>query len=87
MASGLRWQDWTHRAIACPKEWPFHTRIVLDGQEWVCLDRGGAIKFVPDTKYGKVAWVDFLEPQGRYPHGKILIARIIWPIPEKPERP
>ena len=44
MASGERWQDWLGRAAACPPSWPFWTQIRLPGgEEFFCLDRGGAI--------------------------------------------
>jgi len=60
MASGERWQDWTGQACACPPEYPFWTVIELDGKQWVCLDRGGKIKY---------PYVDFLERYPRYGHG------------------
>ena len=63
MASGERWEDWAYRpwsepgAAACPPEWPFGTRFRLAGREWVCLDRGGRIRYE-----GGVPWVDLLLP-------------------------
>jgi len=67
MASGLQWQDYIGKAVACPAEWAFGILIVLDGNEWVCLDRGGKIKVVDG-----IPWVDFLEAEARYPHGSLI---------------
>ncbi len=74
MASGLAWQDYVERAAACPREMPFGTRIILDGQEWVCLDRGGKIVY----KDG-IPWIDFLTANPQYPYGSIVLAQIIYP--------
>ncbi|MDD5397262.1 MAG: 3D domain-containing protein [Candidatus Moranbacteria bacterium] len=42
-ASGLKVQE--KRTIACPPEFPFGTKIEIEGQgTFVCEDRGGAIK-------------------------------------------
>jgi len=70
-ASGQPWEEWVGRGIACPREWPFYTRLVVDGRTWVCVDRGGAIKYVDG-----VPWVDFLVPEGRYPHGQVVEATL-----------
>ena len=74
MASGLRWQDWVGRAVACPKEWPFGTVVVLDRQHWECLDRGGKIKFVDG-----IAWVDFLTNSPTYKYGALVDVQVIFP--------
>jgi len=74
MASGLRWQEYINYAIACPPEWPFYTKLIVNEQEWICLDRGGAIQYVDG-----VPWVDFLTPNGFYPHGTIVDAILIQP--------
>jgi 3D (Asp-Asp-Asp) domain-containing protein len=42
-ASGLRVKE--NRTLACPKQYPFGTKIQIDGMgSYVCEDRGGAIK-------------------------------------------
>ena len=46
MASGKPWAPWMELACACPPEWDFGTTVVLGGQRWTCLDRGGKIKYV-----------------------------------------
>lgn len=73
MASGERWEDWAYRpwdepgAAACPPEWAFGTRIFVLGRWWVCLDRGGAIRYGPDG----IPWVDLLWPEVLMPYGAI----------------
>lgn len=74
MASGLRWQDWVGRAVACPPEWPFGTRVVLDGAEWTCQDRGGKIQFVDG-----LPWVDFLTAVPAYRYGELVDTQVIFP--------
>jgi 3D (Asp-Asp-Asp) domain-containing protein len=42
-ASGLRVRE--NKTLACPKQYPFGTKIQIDGMgNYVCEDRGGAIK-------------------------------------------
>lgn len=72
MSSGEAWQDWAERAIACPTEWEFGTRLDVAGREWVCMDRGGAI-VIEDG----IAWVDMLTPIGLFPHGTVLEATLV----------
>ena len=74
MATGLRWQDYINYAIACPPEWPFHTKLVVNGKTWECLDRGGKIKTVDN-----ISWVDFLEEKADYRYGEIVDAILIKP--------
>lgn len=74
MASGLRWQDYMNYAVACPPEWEFHTKLIVAGKTWECLDRGGAIKFVDG-----IAWVDFLQEKADYPYGQIIDAILVYP--------
>lgn len=74
MSSGLPWRPWMGKAAACPPSWPFWTKVVLDGQEWVCLDRGGKIQYVAG-----VPWVDFLTKTPRYPYGTLVDVGIAWP--------
>jgi len=73
MASGLAWQDYVGIAAACPPEWPFGTKVILDGQEWICKDRGGAIQFI-----NHIPWVDFLTPYPAYDYGTIVEAEIVF---------
>ena len=68
MAGGLRWQDWIGKAVACPPEWPFFTKVLSDGREWVCLDRGGKIRYGDDG----IPCLDFLEKQSRYHYGELI---------------
>ncbi len=74
MASGEKWEHWIGRAVACPKEYPFGTTIIVDNQEWVCLDRGGKIV----TSEG-VPWIDFLTLVPRHRYGEIIEAEIRYP--------
>ncbi len=74
MASGLRWQDYVGYAIACPPEWSFGTKLVVDGKTWECLDRGGKIQIV-----NGIAWVDFLQEQADYSYGTLIDAILIQP--------
>ena len=78
MASGARWQDWTEQACACPPEWPFGTIVELDGQEWVCMDRGGKIKFDEDG----LTFVDFLSGRSAYGYGELVEVKVTQPISE-----
>lgn len=82
MASGERWEDWAFRkweepgAAACPPEWPFGTRLRAWGREWVCLDRGGAIRY----REG-IPWVDFLLrelPEGTQ-YGDLIAVEVRFP--------
>ena len=75
MASGERWQDWIGRAAACPIEWPFWTRVLLDGQEWICLDRGGKIVYGSDD----IPFVDFLTGKAAYSHSALVQVQVVIP--------
>ena len=75
MASGYRWEDWVDRACACPEEWPFGTIIELDGQEWVCMDRGGKIKYVDG-----LPWGDFLTARSAYGYGELVEVKVTRPV-------
>jgi hypothetical protein len=68
MASGLRWEDYVERAVACPAEFPFGTLFVIDSQVWTCLDRGGAIVRWAD---GSI-WLDELTPKAKMPYGNLV---------------
>ncbi len=74
MSSGEPWEDWVDRAIACPLEWEFGTRIRIAGREWVCQDHGGAIEFVDG-----IPWVDMLTENELFPHGTIVEAEMLPP--------
>ncbi len=74
MASGLPWEKWMERAAACPPEWPFWTRVILDGKDWHCLDRGGMVVFQNGTP-----WVDFLTRDPQYVYGELVEVEVIWP--------
>lgn len=72
MANGQDWREWIGEAIACPKELEFGTVIRIDGREWTCRDRGGAIK-----KHGDVYWIDQLTPYALVPYGTIVQGEIV----------
>ena len=73
MASGLPWQDYVGRAVACPPEWNFGTLVILPGGEtFECLDRGGKIKY--DRGY---AWIDLLVTEAPVAFGTLLEVIII----------
>lgn len=74
MSSGHRWQDYVDYAIACPKELPFGTKIIVDGKEWECMDRGSAIVFD-----GQSYWIDQLTGNPQYPFGTVVEAKMILP--------
>ena len=74
MANGERWQDWMNTAAACPPEWLFGTRIVLDGRTWICKDRGGMVKF----KDG-IPWIDLLQEVADYPYCAIRMVEVSLP--------
>lgn len=76
MASGDRWEDHVGVAVACPPEWEFGTRILVgsDRREWVCLDRGGAIRYIDGTPF-----VDFLTNDPQYKFGQIIEVELIEP--------
>lgn len=76
MASGLPWQNFVSRAVACPKDYPFWTRVYAFGQEWICLDRGGKI-----VREGSLIWLDFLAnpaPENT-PYGEIRTVYVVFP--------
>lgn len=72
MASGLAWENWVGRACACPPEFPFGTRFVVLGKEWVCLDRGGKIIIE-----NGVVWLDLLTPEAEVPFGTLLEVELL----------
>ncbi len=58
MASGQRYEDWVGKGLACPVEFPIGTQFEINGQLWMCVDRGGAIVSLPDG----TIWLDLLSP-------------------------
>jgi hypothetical protein len=74
MASGLSWQPYMDYAVACPKELPFKTKIIIEGRTWECLDRGGKIIFD-----GTYYWVDQLTKNPQYKYGTIMPALMVKP--------
>ncbi len=66
MASGRPWKSYVDKAIACPRSWPFGTKLYAFGQEWTCLDRGGAINYV-----NGVPWIDFLASNPHMAFGSV----------------
>jgi hypothetical protein len=77
MANGERWQEFIDYAIACPPEWEFGIKLIVDGKTWECKDRGGAIQIVDG-----IAWVDFLSsgtPFTGYRYGAIFDAVLVRP--------
>ena len=77
MADGERWQDFLNYAIACPPQWKFGTKLIINGKIWECKDRGGAIQMQDG-----IFWVDFLShgtPFDGYRYGGIFDVILILP--------
>jgi hypothetical protein len=75
MASGLYWLPWMGKALACPMSWPFYTRVIFpNGAERVCLDHGGAIRYVDG-----ITWIDMLDTGPTYPFGSLVRVKVIFP--------
>lgn len=76
MSSGERWQNYwgAYDTIACPFELPFGTVISLDGNEFTCRDRGGAIVVTPEGYY----WIDILAERVPYSYGELREAYIVY---------
>jgi hypothetical protein len=75
MSNGERWQDYwgEYNTIACPFELPFGTVIRLDGNDFTCRDRGGAIVITYEGYY----WIDILAERVPYSYGELREAYII----------
>ena len=69
---GKSWEELSGWIAACPKEWPFGTRIKLLNTEWLCADRGGAIRYE-----NGIPWIDMLIEKPRYPYGTIVEVKLI----------
>lgn len=72
MSSGEPWQRWIERAAGCPAEWPFGTIVIADDRPWVCLDRGGRVRYEAG-----VPWVDFLTDKPFANYGQIIEATLV----------
>lgn len=72
MASGRNWEKYVDEAVACPVEYPFGTKFVIDGKVWTCWDRGGAI-----VREGNKIWLDLLTKNKIVPHGQVLKVEVI----------
>ena len=74
MANGEDWRDWMDKAVACPAELPFGTRIIIGEKEWTCCDRGGKI-----VKEGNAFWIDQLTETPQYAYGELVEAVVFIP--------
>lgn len=77
-ASGFTWFEDVGYWLACPENFPFGTKFIIEGKEFKCMDRGGAILIEND-----VAWVDILYPSNPFPNrnwGDVVTAVIKLPI-------
>jgi hypothetical protein len=76
MSSGEPWAEWVDVACACPEPWPFGTTITLVelGRTFICMDRGGKIKFVDG-----IPWLDTLTEEPLAPYGSIHLADVRFP--------
>lgn len=75
MANGESWKIYwgKENTIACPKELPFGTNIMLDGIVYTCRDRGGAIVITNNGEY----WIDILAERVPYVYGEVRTAYIL----------
>lgn len=75
MANGEMWENYfgLDNTIACPRELPFGTIISLDGVEYTCRDRGGAIVITHDGHY----WIDILAESVPYNYGEVRVGYIV----------
>ncbi len=79
MASGEPWQEWVDVAVACPFEYPFGTKFVIQGKTWVCMDRGGGIKVILEWILGKLTqtvWLDMLTEHTDIPYGSVIDVQV-----------
>jgi len=77
MSNGERWQEYwgENDTIACPFELSFGTVIWVDGIEYTCRDRGGAIVVTYEGYY----WIDILAERVPYKYGELRDAVIVYP--------
>ena len=76
VASGAPWQEWSYRGAACPVDWPFGTRIVLDGVTWTCVDRGSAIGYTRDGR----PLIDFMTDKPAYTFKQAVTVQVLPPL-------
>lgn len=59
---GKQWQEWAGKGAACPMQYKLGTRLWIArlNKEVICVDRGGAIKVLPDGSY----FIDLLQEEG-----------------------
>ena len=67
-ASGEAWYNWIDKGCACPQEFPFYTKFIIDEREWICIDRGGGIVMINNNTF----WLDLLTPYHDYNYGDIV---------------
>ena len=75
MASGKPWNQYVGVACACPPEWAFGTIVVLDGNPYECLDRGGAIKYDSNGN----TYIDFLTSTPTHSFGEYIEVYVVVP--------
>ena len=79
-ASGEDARAWYWKGLACPSDYPFGTKFVIENSKygladhtWICIDRGGAIvtrsdgTIVLDLLTDKPVWGDVLPVTVRLP--------------------
>jgi hypothetical protein len=66
---------WEGHGAACVPEWPTGTLIWLDGNEYQCIDTGGAIQYQDG-----IPWVDFLLPYAPMSHywGEVTTVQVLF---------
>ncbi len=76
VASGAPWQEWAYTGAACPADWPFGTRIILDGVTWTCVDRGSAIGYTRDGR----PLIDFMTNTPGYTFKQSVTVQVLPPL-------
>ena len=64
-----------YRVVACPANYPFRTKFIINGSTYTCWDRGGAI-----TEEGNTVRLDIWSGQGKKGLDRIKST----PVPENP---
>ncbi len=80
--------DWNAMAqrqvLACPKAWPFGTRVYKDGQLFgICADRGGAIEY----DWRGNTFIDDMSPSPVVPFKSYLNIRVVLPSGQELQTP
>lgn len=74
MSNGERWQDYFNKnVVACPAKFSFGSIFVVEGVEYICKDRGGAIV----QESNGAIWLDVLTDEPKYKFGQELEAILI----------